>query len=481
CCRIFGRRVRHHSVDRIIEEIGILVDRYGAREINLEADTLTLKKTFVFALCDRLIESGLFRRIAWTCESRVDTVNEEMLGRMRQAGCWQISYGVETGSQRLLDLIHKDITLEQIERVFALTKRTGISIRGFYMLGLPTETRRESLRTIAFARKLDARWSQFTLFTPFPGTELYDLALRDGGLRSRDWADYKTHGGWTEGGIAYVPRGRTLKEMKTLQKRAYRAVYLRPRVFLRFARDIDSPAKFMGYATGFWVLLKTGIQREAAGGKAVRVSGEDLERYAKGVYVDSPVYFARNPVVRALNWAKLDAGLSLLPDTEERREVLDFGCGNGVMLPSLSARYDRVLGIDRHPTAAARMKRNRRLDNVLLLRADGLRLPIRTRVLQGVVALSVLEHFEDLEAAASEIARVLRPGGFLLFLSPTENFFYRIGRALCGYRKPPDHYHPAGEIERVLGGRLEVEQTRNFPFDSLPFLSAYRILLLRKS
>jgi len=223
CCRIFGRKVRHHSAGRILEEIEILVEHYGAKEINLEADTLTLNKPFLHALCDAMIDSGISKRVVWTCESRVDTIDADLLKKMKEAGCWQISYGVETGTQRLLDLIHKGITLERIQQTFALTKQVGITIRAFYMLGLPTETREESLRTISFAKRLDAEWSQFTLCTPFPGTEMWDLSIRDGGLRSRQWSDFKTHGGWTSGGLSFVPKGRSLSEMKSLQKKAYRS------------------------------------------------------------------------------------------------------------------------------------------------------------------------------------------------------------------------------------------------------------------
>jgi anaerobic magnesium-protoporphyrin IX monomethyl ester cyclase len=382
CCRIFGRKVRHHSVDRIIGEIGILVDRYGAREINMEADTLTLNKSFVFSLCDGLMDSGLSKKIIWTCESRVDTVTEEMLKKMKEAGCWQISYGVETGSQRLLDLIHKDITLERIETTFALTKGIGISIRGFYMLGLPTETREESLRTISFAKKLDAAWSQFTLFTPFPGAELYGLAIQEGGLKSRNWADYKTHGGWTEGCLAYVPKGRSAEEMKSLQKRAYRAVYLRPKVFLRFLRRMNSLDQMRVFATGFWVLLKTLLPKSRTQDKVTRVRKQDLERWAAGVYVDSPVYFAPNPVVRFINWRKLDAALPLLLAKDGQR-VLDFGCGNGVMLPTLSRTFKHVVGMDVHTQAAARMVRELQLSNVSLTKADGVRLPFRDSSFQA--------------------------------------------------------------------------------------------------
>lgn len=479
CCRIFGRKVRHHSVERIIEEIGVLFDRYGAREINLEADTLTLNKSFVFSLCDRLMDSGLSNKIIWTCESRVDTVSEEMLKKMKKAGCWQISYGVETGSQRLLDLIHKDITIEQIERTFALTKRVGISIRGFFMLGLPTETREESLKTISFARKLDAEWSQFTLFTPFPGADLYDVAIKEGGLKSLNWADYKTHGGWTEGGLAYVPRGRTPEEMKNLQKMAYRAVYLRPKVFLRFLRSIDSVNKLRGFIVGLLVLLKTLLPKSKRKGKVLRPGKEDLERWSEGVFVDSPVYFASNPLVRFINWRKLDAALSLLP-SQEGQLILDFCCGNGVMLPTLSAEFRHVVGIDIHIEAASRMVRELDLSNVSLVTSDGMRLPFRDGFFQGITALSAIEHFGDPEGVAGELWRVMKPDGWLVFLSPTENVLYRLGRKFFGYEKPEDHYHAAGKIEAILRKYFTVESAGGIPVGMLPFLSIYRLALLRK-
>jgi anaerobic magnesium-protoporphyrin IX monomethyl ester cyclase len=279
CCRIFGRKARHHSVERIIEEIRMLVETYDAKEINLEADTLTVNRKFIMALCDAIINSGLSKQVAWTCEARIDTVDEDVLKKLKEAGCWQTSYGVETGSQRLLDLVHKDITIEKIEKTFAITKKVGISIRAFYMLGIPTETREESLKTIAFAKKLDARWSQFTLFTPYPGTELYDIAVKEGGLKSRNWSDYKTHGGWTKGQLSYVPKGRSIDEMKALQKKAYRAVYIRPRVMMRFLRDIDSIAKLKGYVLGFWVLVKTAFPLREKSERVMRVDRNDLEKF----------------------------------------------------------------------------------------------------------------------------------------------------------------------------------------------------------
>lgn len=475
CCRIiFGRKVRHHSVDRIIDEINILVNDYGAREINLEADTLTVNKHFINSLCERIIDSGLSKKITWTCESRIDTVNEDILKKMKEAGCWEISYGVETGSQRLLDFIHKDISLGQIEKTFAITKRIGISIRAFYMLGIPTETREESLKTISFAKELDARWSQFTVFTPFPGTELYDLVVKEGALKSQDWADYKTHGGWTRGGLAYVPKGRSIEEMKKLQKQAYRAVYLRPRVFIRFLRDINSMKKIKEYVIGFWVLLKTMIPSRNSNSRVVRINREDLKRFAEDVYVDSPVYFSPNRLVRFINWKKLDTVLSLLLP-QERHRALDFGCGNGVMLPTLSGIFDTVVGIDLHTSAASRVIHRYSLNNVSLIRTNGMKLPFKDDTFYTVLTTSVLEHFTDLEEVVAEIARIIKPGGSLLFLSPTENIFYRFGRLLFGFKKPEDHYYSAKEIKVILKKFFYVEVEKHFPVNFLPFISMYRL------
>lgn len=479
CCRIFGRKVRHHSVARILEEIRLLVEEYGAREVNLEADTITLNHPFLFSLCDALLDSGLSRKIVWTCESRVDTVNPGLLARMKEAGCWQISYGVETGTQRLLDIIHKGITLGQIEKTFVLTKKIGIGIRAFYMLGLPTETREESLRTISFARKLDAEWSQFTLFTPFPGTELYEIAASEGGLKSNDWSDFKTHGGWTKGALAYVPRGRSPSEMKDLQKRAYRAVYIRPRVFLRFLKKVDSLSKLRAYAAGLWILIKTAASDSGGSlNDAVRVPKKSLKEFAKGVYVDSPVYFAGNPLVRGINWRKLDTAIAMAPSNSAFR-VLDFCCGNGVLLPTLSRKFGKTVAFDLHTTAAVRLKKHYRL-NTPLLRADAKWLPFKKASFDLVFALSALEHFMELDQVLSEIHRVLRPDGRLVFLSPTENLFYRIGRRVLGYTKPEDHHHSASAVEESLYRFLRLESVRNWPFHGFPLLSMYRVALFRK-
>ena len=258
CSRTFGRTFRAHSVNRIVEEIQSLADMYQISQINIEADTLTAKKKFIKELCNAIIDSGLSKKVKWTCESRVDTVNEEILRLMRKAGCWHISYGVETGSQRLLDLINKSVTLKQIEDTFKITKRAGITIRGFFMLGLPTETREESIATIAFARKLNPLWAQFTITVPYPGTAMFDELDRAGQIKSYDWSSYNTWSGWKgDGEMPFVAEGRSIDELASLQKIALRKFYLRLSVIVRFLLTVKSFNDFKKYFIGFRVLIKS--------------------------------------------------------------------------------------------------------------------------------------------------------------------------------------------------------------------------------
>ena len=178
CSQFFGKKPRYPSTERLIQEMKLLIDKYGAKEIKMEGDTFTANKNYVKKLCREIIEEELHKKIKWHCSTHVNMVDKGLLGLMAEAGCWQISYGVETGSQRLMDLIRKQTTLDRIREAFKMTKEAGIMIRAFFMLGLPTETREESLQTIAFAKELDPYWAQFTITTPYPMTELYELAKK---------------------------------------------------------------------------------------------------------------------------------------------------------------------------------------------------------------------------------------------------------------------------------------------------------------
>lgn len=257
CSRIFGKTFRLHSVERILGEMKILIEKYGAKEIIFRDDTFTINKKYVKELCNEIIKRGYHKKIEWTCMTRVNLVDKEILKLMRKAGCWSMHYGIETGSQRLLDMIKKDIKVEQIRNAIKWTREAGIETKAFFMLGLPSETREESLATLKFTKELDPDWIQVTITTPYPGTELYYLAKANGDLKSLKWENYQSWAGFADVDLVYVTKGRNAEELKKLQKRALREFYFRPKVILRHLFHLRSFNMFKKYFQGAYALFRS--------------------------------------------------------------------------------------------------------------------------------------------------------------------------------------------------------------------------------
>jgi radical SAM superfamily enzyme YgiQ (UPF0313 family) len=177
---VFGCSLRMRSAQRVYDEIKQLVDTYGIREISFWDDTLTVNKKWLHELCDLIISNHL--DITWSCYARVNTVDLDLLKKMKKAGCWNIFYGIESGNQELLDRIKKGITLDQIRNAVKLTKKAGIEVRGSFMIALPGETPEMAHKTIDFAIELDPDYAQFSITTPYPGTELFEQAKQYGEL-----------------------------------------------------------------------------------------------------------------------------------------------------------------------------------------------------------------------------------------------------------------------------------------------------------
>ena len=257
CSKIFGTQYRFHSIERIISEMEELIYKYRAKEIIFRDDTFTINKMHVVKLCQEIIRKGFHKKIKWTCMTRVNLVSYELLRLMNKAGCWSIHYGVESGSQRLLDIIQKGITLEQVRNAFRWTRKAGIETKAFFMLGLPTETREESLKTIKFTKELDPDWIQVTITVPYPGTKLYEMTQKDKTLRSHKWENYQTWAGWSDKELVYYPEGRDPNDLKALQTRAMREFYLRPKFIARQLMNLKSFENIKRYSQGALALVKS--------------------------------------------------------------------------------------------------------------------------------------------------------------------------------------------------------------------------------
>ncbi|MGC8490404.1 MAG: B12-binding domain-containing radical SAM protein [Syntrophobacteraceae bacterium] len=223
---MYGHRQRFRSVENVISEIRLLVDRYGVRELNIDDGTFTTNRKRVIEFCRRVREEKF--GIIWTCNGRVDTLDDEMLSEMKKSGCKMIRLGVESGSREVLDKIKKGLTLEQIENGVRMVKKHGIQALGGFMFGFPYDSRKTIEETLQFAKKLSPDQVQFSISMCYPGTSLYEYAKENGLLLAQSFQEFDmTHG----------PVVRTVDmeraDLEHILARAYREYYFRPSFVLQ--------------------------------------------------------------------------------------------------------------------------------------------------------------------------------------------------------------------------------------------------------
>lgn len=231
-----GKKFRARSAKNVVDEMEACI-ALGIREFLVYDDTFTIQRQRVLDICDEIIRRKL--DIGWDIRARVNTVDEEMLRRLRRANCERIHYGVEAGTDRVLRVLQKGITLEQARQAFRATKRAGISTLAYFMLGSPTETRQEILQTIAFARELDPDFVHITIVTPFPGTKLYFMGLEQGRFSHDFWREFATNP-TPDFQPQYWEEHLTREELQELVTHAYKSFYGRPGYILRRLAQVRS-------------------------------------------------------------------------------------------------------------------------------------------------------------------------------------------------------------------------------------------------
>jgi len=175
---IWGRNAEFRSPEHIVKEIKHLHDTYEVKEFRFFDDTFTVKKENVINFCKILIDTFGKKYFKWWCLSRINSIDENVLFWLREAGCTQIHYGVESGSDRILKLMHKAITIKQVESVVALTKKHGFWVNTFFIIGIPYEKIEDMRKTIDFIKKIKPDSVNLCTFTPYPGTELYNYCVK---------------------------------------------------------------------------------------------------------------------------------------------------------------------------------------------------------------------------------------------------------------------------------------------------------------
>jgi len=238
---VSGKPIRSRSVKNVIQEIELLYNQYGIREIHIEDDNFTLNKNFVKEFCQTLINLKL--DLAWACPNgiRLDTLDEEILNLMKKSGLYVVSVGVESGSQRILDSMQKRLTKEQIRNKIHIIRKVGLEVIGFFIIGYPAETKADILETFKFAESLDLKRANYMIFHPYPGTPITNKLIESGELKidEQDWEKYIL------ADVAYSPPGISKRQLKNLRRLGFLRFYLRPKILIKMLREIKSPKHFL--------------------------------------------------------------------------------------------------------------------------------------------------------------------------------------------------------------------------------------------
>jgi len=247
-----GKNFRARSAKNVVDEMEEC-QKMGIKEIFIYDDTFGVDRERVLDICEEITKRNL--RIAWDVRTRVNTVDEEILIKMKKAGCERIHYGVEAGTQKILDVLRKGITLEMVEKTFKLTQKIGIRAEGYFMIGSPTETKEDILQTIQFMKKIKPDYVHITLVTPFPATDLYRLGLKEKVLPYDYWqkfaenptADFKPY---------FWEKELSREQLFSLLKKAYRSFYLRPNYIFKKIIQLKSGKDLLKKAKAALKLLK---------------------------------------------------------------------------------------------------------------------------------------------------------------------------------------------------------------------------------
>jgi anaerobic magnesium-protoporphyrin IX monomethyl ester cyclase len=243
---IEGKVWRPRSTASVVAEWRWLTEDMRATEIGVADDVFNIRLDRAKDICRALIAGGL-TRVPWVTIHgiRADHTDLELFQLMKWSGCRRVGFGVESGNQRVLDGLKKHQTIDDVRTAFRLAKQAGLQTMGFFMFGLPGENEAAMDDTIRLALELDPDMANFMITSPFPGTELYDLVLREGRLFSNDWADFAIHEDHARYEIGEVTAELVVRKWHE----AYRRFYLRPGRLARQALQPDTWRRLPTYLT----------------------------------------------------------------------------------------------------------------------------------------------------------------------------------------------------------------------------------------
>jgi len=249
---LWGGKIRVRSPKNIVDEMEDCIKRFGIREFNFYDDTFTIIEDHVIAICNEIIRRKL--NISWICFGRVNAITRRMIRKMKKAGCKKISFGLESGSQVILDKMRKNSTLEMGRNAVEIVNQEGLNVHASFMIGNIGETRKTVNQTIRFAKSLDLDNATFFITTPYPGTDLYNIALKKGYINNK--TKYMDFAPITDAKPIVVQDNISAEELIKLRKKAFRQFYLRPKYIIKKLRQIDSWDSIKSLIEGILIFLR---------------------------------------------------------------------------------------------------------------------------------------------------------------------------------------------------------------------------------
>jgi radical SAM superfamily enzyme YgiQ (UPF0313 family) len=257
---VFRRTFRYNGAEYLYRHLQVLRRQFGIRHINFYDDQFTFQRDRVVAFCRRMIDAPL--GMTFNCAVRAEHVDPELLALMKAAGCWMISLGIESGDPDLLARHRQNVDLERMSRTIRAIHKTGIRVKGLFMIGLPGETEQSFRRTMDYVFSLPIDDVNVAKFTPFPGSPLYEK-IHSLGRFDEDWEkmDCMT--------TVFVPHGLTAAQLERLFLEFYKRYYTRPRTLWNFVsmawKSPDSWKRFLANAGSFLTFARANrriVQRQ---------------------------------------------------------------------------------------------------------------------------------------------------------------------------------------------------------------------------
>jgi len=235
-----GKQFRCRSAENVVDEMEECVE-LGINEFLVYDDTFTVNRDRALAVCDEIIKRKL--DIGWDIRARVDCVDEELLRRLKSANCERIHYGVEAGTEKILKVLKKGITLDRVRESVSITKKLGIETLAYFMIGAPTETRDDIMQTIDFALELKPDFAHITILCPFPATEIYSRGLEEGIFTKDHWHEFAKNP-TPEFQPPYWNENFSDLELQELLIFAYKKFYTRPTYIIKKMLKVRSLHEF---------------------------------------------------------------------------------------------------------------------------------------------------------------------------------------------------------------------------------------------